>query len=173
MMICAAGCSASMIVLGVLLATGATGSKTRGAAAAAMMFVCKFPKPQWSVNCCLTDWKLIPFLWVFKGVRKVYVITTSTGHWMVGDSLAGVLIQSLMISLETWIYHAFLVSRRKYGSVTSCWYWSHSHVQFVHYGFAPKERQQPPFQTGCSTLWSFRLHLSLFKICNGEHISVS
>ncbi|GJJ15991.1 hypothetical protein Clacol_010270 [Clathrus columnatus] len=39
MMICAAGCSSSMIVLGVLLATGATGSKTRGAAAAAMMFV--------------------------------------------------------------------------------------------------------------------------------------
>ncbi|KIJ32004.1 hypothetical protein M422DRAFT_185129 [Sphaerobolus stellatus SS14] len=39
MMFCAAGCSASMIVLGVLLATGATGSKTRGAAAAAMMFV--------------------------------------------------------------------------------------------------------------------------------------
>jgi len=39
MMWCAAGCSASMTVLGVLLATGATGSKTRGAAAAAMMFV--------------------------------------------------------------------------------------------------------------------------------------
>ncbi|KAF8588744.1 general substrate transporter [Ramaria rubella] len=39
MMFCAAGCSASMTVLGVLLATGATGSKTRGAAAAAMMFV--------------------------------------------------------------------------------------------------------------------------------------
>jgi len=30
-----------MTVLGVLLATGATESKTRGAAAAAMMFVCE------------------------------------------------------------------------------------------------------------------------------------
>jgi len=39
MMWCAAGCSASMLVLGVLLATGAQGSKSRGAAAASMMFV--------------------------------------------------------------------------------------------------------------------------------------
>lgn len=78
MMVCAAGCSASMIVLGVLLATGATESKTRGAAAAAMMFVFN--------TFFAVGWLAIPWLYPAEictlRIRSKGAATATISNWL-------------------------------------------------------------------------------------------
>ncbi|KAF8518116.1 hypothetical protein BU17DRAFT_66556 [Hysterangium stoloniferum] len=90
MIFCAAGCSASMVVLGVLLATGTQGiSKTRGAAAAAMMFV-------W-INSL---WKIVNTFFV--------------SHWMVGDSMAVCTLRlrskgAATATISNWLFNFVVV----------------------------------------------------------------